>query len=204
MVRDEGLIDISAELTQVLITGGLDAPTATIFGLQYGQARQATEDDLLVLTSSGIIGQLNENRFAELIALGVPAETAGQLSVNGVSFPLEDQWVLVPSEQEAISTANASYNATIEGLAAANGLAFVDARASLAQVAEEGIPYNGGVLTSEFVTGGGFSLDGVHPTPRGYALVANLAIQAINETYGATIPVVDIGDFATVTLSNNP
>jgi len=82
-------------------------------------------------------------------------------------------------------------------------LAFVDARSELAILATFGIAYNGGVLTSQFVTGGGFSLDGAHPTPRGYAHVANLTIQEINTTYGATIPTVDIGNYATVTLANN-
>ncbi|MEM7087390.1 MAG: G-D-S-L family lipolytic protein [Bacteroidota bacterium] len=203
VVNDESLVNLSTALRDALIAGGLDAPTATIFGEQFGQSRQATEEDLLVLTSSSVIATLNEDRFAQLVALGVPAETAGQLSVNGVTYPLEDQWVLVPAEQESIATATAAYNATINGLASANNLGYVDARSELATVASTGIAYNGGVLTSEFVTGGGFSLDGVHPTPRGYALVANLAIQEINNTYGANIPMVDIGNYATVTLANN-
>ena len=203
VVHDESLPNLATALRDVLIAGGLDAPTATIFGLQYGQSRQATEDDLLVLTSASVIATLNEDRFVELVALGVPAETAGQLSVNGITYPLEDQWVLLPSEQESIATAIAAYNATINSLANANNLAFVDARSELARVASTGIAYNGGVLTSQFVTGGGFSLDGVHPTPRGYAFIANLAIQEINTTYGANIPMVDIGNYATVTLANN-
>lgn len=203
VVRDESLTDITMQLTQVLIGGGLDVPTATLFGAQYGQARQATPADLLVLTSSGIIGQLNQERFADLVALGVPQATAGQLSVNGITFPLEDQWVLTPSEQTSISTAQAQYNATIEALAAANDLAFVDARSALQAVAQGGVAFNGGLLTSTFVTGGGFSLDGVHPTPRGYAFTANTVIDAINEQYGSNVPNVDIGDFATVTISND-
>ena len=203
VVRDESLTDLSAQLTQVLIGGGLDAATATVFGLQYGQARQANASDLLVLTSSGIIGQLNEERLGQLVALGVPPATAGQLSVNGVTFPLEDQWVLTSDEQNLISTAQAQYNATIEALATANDLAFVDARTALQNVAQGGVAYNGGILTSQFVTGGGFSLDGVHPTPRGYAFTANTVINAINAQYGSNVPNVDIGDYATVTISND-
>jgi len=203
VIKDESLDDISAALTEVLIAGGLDAATATIFGLQYGQARQANEGDLLLLTSASVIGQLNEDRFAELVALGVPAEQAGQLSVNGVTFPLEDQYVLIPSEQNSIATATAAYNVTIQSLAIANNLAFVDTRSELAKIASTGVVYNGGILTSTFVTGGAFSLDGVHPTPRGYAYVANLIIAQINRTYDATIPTVDIGNYATVTLHNN-
>lgn len=203
VIRDESLVDISAQLTQVLIGGGLDTPTATIFGLQYGQARQATASDLLLLTSSGVIGQLNQTRLDQLLAFGVPAADAAQLSVNGVTWPMEDQWVLTASEQASISTAQASYNATIEALAGVNDLAFVDARSVLQQVASGGLPFDGGVVTSTFVTGGGFSLDGVHPTPRGYALTANTIIDAINAKYGSTVPNVNIGEYNTVTISND-
>jgi len=203
VIFDEDLPNIAENLTQVLIAGGLDAGTATVYGLQYGQARQATAADLLVLPSSSVIGTLNAARFATLVSLGVPEATAGQLAVNGVTFPLEDQFVLTDSEQELVSTAARAYNATIRGLAAANDLAFVDARSALAQVAATGVPYNGGLLSSTFVTGGAFSLDGVHPTPRGYAYTANVIINAINAKYGSTVPRVDIGNYGSVTLTNN-
>jgi hypothetical protein len=202
VVKDESLTDLSMQLTQVLIGGGLPAPTAALFGQQFGQARQATANDLLVLTSSGIIGQPNQTRFAQLVGAGVDQATAGQLSINGVTFPLEDQWVLIPAEQAAISSAQASYNATIEAAANANGLAFVDARAALATVADGGVMFNGGMLTSTFAAGGAFSLDGVHPTGRGYAYTANVIMQAINDTYGSTLPMVDIGNYPSVQPSD--
>jgi hypothetical protein len=203
VIFDEDLANISENLTAVLIGGGLDAATATIYGLQYGQARQATAADLLVLTSSGVIGQVNTDRFATLVGLGLPESAAGQLSVNGVTYPMEDQFVLTDSEQLLVANAAAAYNTVIEGLAAANDLAFADVKASLAEVAATGVAFNGGVLTSQFVTGGSFSLDGVHPSPRGYAYTANVIIAAINAQYGATIPTVDVGNYATVTLANN-
>ena len=46
--------------------GGANPATAQLFGMLYGQARQATEEDLLVLPSSSIIGKLNEEAFAML------------------------------------------------------------------------------------------------------------------------------------------
>lgn len=203
VIKDESLTDLSAQLTQVLIGGGVPAPTATLFGQQFGQARQANANDLLVFTSQTVIGQLNNTRFAQLIGSGLDAATAGQLSINGITFPLEDRWVLTPDEQARVSNAQQSYNATIESLAAANGLAFVDARALLAQVASTGVAYNGGMLTSTYASGGAFSLDGVHPTARGYALTANAMIDAINATYGATLPRVDIGAYPSIQLSDS-
>ena len=87
--------------------------------------------------------------------------------------------------------------------AAANELGYGDMKSALAEVAANGAFYNGGVLTSTYVTGGAFSLDGVHPSPRGYAFTANTIIDVINTTYNASIPKVDIGTYGTVTLHNN-
>ena len=152
--------------------------------------RQGTADDLIVLPASSI--------------LGTTPDPSNPLGVVGVSIPLEDQFVLTTTEQARVSVAASAYNTTIRNLADAKGLGFVDARAALSQVANGGVSYDAGVLTDAFVTGGAFSLDGVHPTPRGYAYTANLIIDVINRKYNATIPKVNIGNYGTVTITNNP
>lgn len=137
--------------------------------------RQATADDLLVLTSRSFIGTL--------------ADPQNPTSINGVAVPLADQWVLTPEEQEAVATATAAYNQTIEALAQNYNLGFVDAHAYLNTIATTGISLaDGSVVTAKYATGGGFSLDGVHPSPRGYALIANLFIGAIESKFGAVLP----------------
>ena len=187
--RDARTINFTAGQNAIVIE---DENLTTLLNPTNGQEipkiRQATPDDLFVLTSSSIIGTL--------------ADPSNPNSVIGVGVPVGDQYVLIPEEQAMIATAQASYNATIQGLAQANGLAFVDARAILNQLAESGIAFDAGTLTSTFATGGAFSLDGVHPTPRGYAYLANQAIAAINETYGSTLPMVNVGDYGTVNISN--
>ncbi len=200
VIKDESLVDITAGLTVAL--GGTFGPLAPIIAAQYGQARQAKTSDLLTLRSSGVIGKVNTDRVAELVGMGVPQETAGQLSVSGLTLPLEDKYVLTPEEQTAIKTAQDFYNATIRAVASANGLAFVSAKSLLSQVAGAGVSFDGGVVTSTFASGGGFSLDGIHPTPRGHALVSNALLEALEETYGAKFPRVNIGNYATVTASN--
>jgi len=200
VIRDETLTDITPQLT-VALTPQF-GPLAGFVAQQFGQIRPATANDLLTLTSSRVLGQVNQTRLAQLIGAGLPPETAGLLSFNGLTFALQDQFTLTPDEQSRIASAQASYNATIAGLAQANGLAFVDARSVLQGVAQGGVPYNGGLLTSVFARGGAFSLDGVHPTPRGYAFTANTIIQAINAKYGSTIPGVDIGQYKSVQPSN--
>ena len=181
IMTDVDLTDVTA----ILIGAGLDPQTAALLG----QLRQVKSDDLVVLTASSIIGT-------------VP-DPSNPLGIVGVSLPLPNSLVLSSTEQARVATAGAAYNAIIEGLAAANELGYGDMKSALAEVAANGAFYNGGVLTSTYVTGGAFSLDGVHPTPRGYAFTANTIIDVINTTYNASIPKVDIGTYGTVTLHNN-
>jgi hypothetical protein len=179
--------DDVTDLTQVLQGPPFNLPAQTA-GL-LGMLRQANANDLILLTAASV--------------LGTTPDPSNPLGVIGVSIPLADQFVLTGTEQTRVAAAAASYNQTIQAVAVANDLAFVDARTALAQLGT-GIPYDGGVLTSTFATGGAFSLDGVHPTPRGYAYTANLIINAINNKYDATIPMVNIGAYGTITATNNP
>jgi hypothetical protein len=132
---------------------------------------------------------------------GTPTQEQAQLVLGAVNG-IDDKDALDSSELSAISNARLSYNSTIQSLAEVNGLAFVDADALLNRVGQ-GISFPGGVITSDFVTGGGFSLDGVHLTPRGYALIANETLEAINQTYGSNLPEVNVGEFGTISLSDN-
>lgn len=198
IIKDESLTDISAQISGALIQGGLDPGTALLFGMLYGQARPANEDDLLVLPSSNILGQPNPDAIAMLIDFGVPMETAGQLAVNGITFPLEDRWVLIPSEQQDIIEATEAYNEIIRNAAEDKDLAFVDVSSILNQVAEGGVQFDEFSLNAKLVFGGAFSLDGIHPSARGYAYLANRFLEAINATYGSNLPPVKAADYNTL------
>ena len=201
VIHDESLPNIAAQLSAVLQGGGLDPLTAGLLAVQYGQSRQATAEDLLVLPSGSVIATLNTDYFNFLVGLGVPPANAGQLSVIGVTFPLEDKWVLLPSEQLEIKTATETFNGIIASASQGAGLAFVDANALLTQLDAGGFNSGNFTFTSDLVLGGAFSLDGVHPTSRGYALIANEFLKAIDATYGSTFyesgNLVNVGNYPT-------
>lgn len=142
--------------------------------------RQATAEDLLVLPSRAFIGTT---------VGGNPTQ------INGVSVPLADSWVLSKEEIAEVKTATDAYNATIESIANEKGLAFVNTKTILDQLLNGGIVANNFTLTSTYVTGGTFSLDGIHPSPRGYAFIANMFAEAINAKYGSTLPGVNVGNY---------
>ena len=184
LIIDESLPNLSAQITAVL-TPAVGAPTAAFLGNLYGRARHAknnaTSRDYILLTARGIIGTTQ---------LGVPSP----FNAVGVSFPMQDNTTLTAAETLEVKTATDAFNVSIKSLAEAKGLAFVDANAILNQVANGGISQNNYTVTSAYVTGGGFSLDGVHPSPRGYALIANKFIEAINATYGSNFKGVNLFD----------
>lgn len=164
-----------------------DESLTDLSALGLPSIRQATTDDLLVLPASSFIG--------------TEAVPGNPLSINGVAVPLGDKWVLIPSEQAEIRAAVDGFNATIQAAANQAGLAYVDANALLSELASTGIASGNFVLTSDLVTGGAFSLDGIHLTSRGYALAANEIMRAIDATYGSNFEesgnLVNIGDYPT-------
>ncbi len=137
-----------------------------------GAMRHATANDLILLTTSG------------------DSIRCGQWGISPAK-PLADKYVLDNTEKNTIQTYITQYNTAIATIASQKGLAFVDMNTFMKSF-KSGIVYNGIGLNATFVSGGGFSLDGVHPTPRGYALIANEYIKAINNKFGSTIPHVDV------------
>ena len=89
-------------------------------------------------------------------------------------------------------TVTAAYNSTIKTLAEAKGFHLFDANSLMNRLATHGIEANGIMFTSEYVNGNTFSLDGVHPTSQGYAIIANEFIKIINSKFSANIPLINV------------
>ncbi len=187
LIKDETLTNLAPQLTAALIANGVSAAQAGAIGAIFGQARQAKSDDLVLLTTRGVIG-----------TAGVyPAP----FDKYGITLPLEDKHILLSSEVASIIAATDAYNVTITSVANSKGLALYDAKAGMmALSSNSGITFNGTTYTENFVSGGAFSLDGVHPNGRGYAIIANGFIQAINAKYGSTLPYVNPNFYTGVTF----
>ena len=180
LITDETLSDLGPTISAAAASTPF-APYAASLGALYGRARHATATDLIVLPASSIIGQVN---------------TAGTapFNVNGVTLPLADKWVLIPSELTAIANATTSYNVSIKAIAASKNLAVADMNVILTQLVTGLRIENGSLYTANYFSGSAkegevlFSLDGVHPNARGYAVIANEIIKVINAKYKSTLP----------------
>lgn len=119
----------------------------------------------------------------------------------GVSVrnPIPDVFVLNANESARARAAVESYNRIIKDLATAFDFGFVDANAFMKNITR-GAYFDAISTNAAFLSGGAFSLDGVHLTPRGNALAANEFIKALNEKYGSKIPVLNPGLYKGVIL----
>lgn len=171
-------------------------PAATAIYIQTSTGvRAATSEDLitLVFNSTGLFGKPN--------TLNIPY---GLHPLN----PIASKYVLDKAEVAIAKDYVSSYNTTIKNLAASKNLALFDSYAFLNKLKEahtsaEGMAYTGiwidGVnINSSFITGNAFSLDGVHLTQKGYAIVANEFIKAINAKYSSNLSVVPISNYPAV------
>ncbi|WP_228012103.1 G-D-S-L family lipolytic protein [Flavobacterium hungaricum] len=187
LIKDESLENLTVGLITEF-TPLVGAQTAAFYGAVFGQARQAKATDLVVLTTRADIGTAPTAANS-----GIGMAPPAPLNAFGISYPLQDKHVLIPTEIAEIKKATDAYNVTIEAAAKEKGLAFVNTKATLTQLANGGIRFGNFTMSSSFATGGAFSLDGVHPSARGYGLIANVFIDAINAKYGATLRHVDLG-----------
>lgn len=190
LIKDESLTDLSAQITGALVMNGVPAQQANLMGLIFGQARHATSADYIPLTTRSVIGAKPSSPYA-----------VAPFDKFGVTFPLEDKHVLTTTETKEVLDATAKFNAIIQSAASAKGLAIVDMNKKMIELSRaSGLQFDGVKYTTTFVTGGTFSLDGVHLTGRGYAVVANEFIKAINSKYRSTIPQVDVNKYSGVTF----
>jgi lysophospholipase L1-like esterase len=145
----------------------------------------------------GTAGALPDGSLILLPAL--PLVQAGHGLPGATVLP--DSLVITATERAAIESAIAGYNQAIAAEAQARGAALVDQFALLERLARDGYAVNGARFTFAFVTGGLFSLDGIHPSSVGSAILANAWIEAINVRFGGHIPPVDLGAFASRPVS---
>ena len=111
--------------------------------------------------------------------------------------PWPDALTLDIDEQVTADITIKAYNESI--LSAVNRfsktdkpIALVDINKAFTTIAAEGYSVAGEKLTVDYIKGGQFSLDGVHPSSKGQGVIANLFIDAMNSTFQANIPKVNI------------
>ncbi|MCB0400701.1 MAG: hypothetical protein KDD41_01330 [Flavobacteriales bacterium] len=145
-----------------------------------GNVRLATKDDLLTLYASQDLG-------------------------DGIGFtqanPIPHEDVLDRDEVVVSQTRTKELNGEIKAMAAKHGFPVADMYEYMKEL-ESGITLDGVDYDAKYIEGGAFSLDGIHPNNRGYALVANKFIEVINQAYGSNIPPVIVANYSGIYFPN--
>ena len=125
-------------------------------------------------------------------AVGTARATGTAFNLSCTDSPGTQDNILTPADVTTITAVVAGMNTYIQGVAAANGWAFLDLNAVLAKViATRGTYSVVKQLGCNTPYGQYISLDGVHPNVVGYQEMANAAAVALNTAYGFEIPTND-------------
>lgn len=141
--------------------------------------RKATIKDLLLLTAS--------DQFAKGIGL---------TQAN----PLPHTFVLDEKEIAIVQNRTNEINDAIKTLTTAYGFALADMNQFMKTLTNTGLTFDGVDFTPKYIEGGVFSLDGVHPNGRGYAIIANEFIRVINNHYGSKLQPVVVSNYRGITF----
>ena len=172
------------------ITGGITPPltTSNVGNVNILPLMQASSDPAILAYAGGLAAAGITN--LQFIPNAGPLRTQFVLDVNELNYAQGQVAAFNTAIANAVTAANAS----------SVRVALWDANAFLANVNVNGFTYftntlNSNRLTTSFPLGGLFSLDGVHPTPAGYAVIANQVINQINTTFSSTLPQVDVSKY---------
>lgn len=153
-----------------------------------GTIAQASSTDRILLPAGPLLG-------TDVIGNG----PFGLSSAN----PVPSKWVMDLDDLGRLRSQVAMVNFVIDSLitdintkAGIQRVALVDLNRAFTLLTF-GVQEDGIVLSTDYLAGGVFSLDGLYLTPRGNAWLANQFITTINEvsSFGAIIPPINITDF---------
>ncbi|MEY4604447.1 MAG: hypothetical protein RIT43_1739 [Bacteroidota bacterium] len=147
----------------------------------------------MVVDSTANFVAVRQAMPGELLSLAIPLDSV-KCHQMGVLYPFRDEFVLDQLELNVLRAHIKNYNNAIRSLADQFNLALVDTEEFYVSL-NDGFVYNGVTMSSKFVSGGAYSLDGIQLNARGNALLANAFLKAMNAKYRSKIPFLNPMEF---------
>ncbi len=138
-------------------------------------------------------GNVREATNKDYVLLGASSSIATGKGTTQ-SNPFDNAEVLDENEVALAQAHTITLNGHIQEIASKYGYPVVDMY-NFMDGLTAGYTFEGIDMTAKYIEGGTFGLDGIHPNPRGYAVVANKFIEDINAFYGSNIPKVIVGNY---------
>ncbi len=200
---DEELDDLEGCFNSLQTFGQINAEQRAAL-VPYEQSRPMVQGELVLLSAGSVLGTAFAGDATKAIGVVIPLGFNTDGSLSG------DQYYLTLAEQVAIETRRAQFNATISNAVAANSsrLALHDTNSPSGVFYDifgfsdgvPGITYEGINLEPDFSPNGILSTDGVHPNPRGYAIIANEMLGVIEAKFGANLPSINVTNLPSVVV----
>jgi hypothetical protein len=124
-----------------------------------------------------------------------------KLGMADASLLQNPSWVLDAGEVQTIASTIQQYNQIIAQEAAAVKMPVVDINSLLAFVHKNGVPFGNFTLTTRYL-GGMFSLDGVHPSNIGHAVLANAFLKTANAAFHLNAPLLSNQQLSTILVQD--
>jgi hypothetical protein len=178
----------------------LDLPFFNFYTFQE-LAKSIGTNNIFITTSNGIVraATVDDKILMDAILKIGQANAENQKKGFSIANPLSNEEVLDKDEINIIGSRLSDFNGILKLEADKRGIILVDLNSLYGQVKSKTYSFNGLKFDNSVFTGGFFSLDGLNPTPRGSAVIANEIIKVINENYKnslkTTIPLLDISKF---------
>jgi lysophospholipase L1-like esterase len=135
---------------------------------------------------------------------GYPALPAGIDTTKPFGLHPQNPWpdalVLDATEQATAGASVQAFNTVISGVASTNKAAVVDINGFFNSLKANGYRTAGLVFTADYISGGTFSFDGVHPSDQGSGVIANQFIAVMNSSFGWSVPLVDVSALPALTV----
>jgi len=143
-----------------------------------------------IIDDASAPGGVRQLRDGEYITLSVPLDSMKCYKYGLMVNTIKNRYALDSTEVYKIDNAISLYNAVIREKATLHNLALADMN-HFFKTLNTGIKWDGADFNMTFVSGGFLSLDGYNPNQKGYALIANEFIKAINAKYKSVIPTIN-------------
>jgi len=143
-----------------------------------------------VLQEAGKIRFIEED---EKILLDIPFDMV-KCEGLGSFTPIPDRFVLKTEDLKLLASTTLAYNEIIRSMAARFDLALADINLNIRSW-PAGIGFDQIRNCISYLPDGIFSLDGIHLSPKGCAVVANIFIEALNEKFRFNAPLTDPENF---------
>ncbi|MCE2713311.1 MAG: hypothetical protein LW688_12365 [Cryomorphaceae bacterium] len=147
----------------------------------------------MVVDSTANFVAVRQAMPGELLSLAIALDSV-KCHQMGVLYPFRDEFVLDHLELNVLRAQIKNYNAAIRSLSDQFNLALVESEEFYTSLSD-GFVYNGVTMSSKFVSGGAYSLDGIQLNARGNALLANAFFTAMNLKYKSKIPILNPMEF---------